>query len=220
MYIDEGWFFKVPHYLCDMWYLSLCCLFSSHLICESPENTLPSAMNLQYLIPSSNSVLNVSHPLETHERKPIQRHFSLWDWMQSLTICSLSRDFSSLESFLGCFFRATDFPQIIKLKIPLPLVSCMREKEFFETSYVWKHLYSSLILIKKLAGYKLLGWIQFYLRMLEVLLHLLASKTVEKSNAWFLNLWTSPSLGNFRIFSLLLLFWNFIIMSYCGSFYC
>ena len=177
-------------------------------------------MNLLYLISSSSSVLNVSYLLETRERKTIQRHFSLWHWRHSLTICSLWRDFSSLESFLGCFCRSTDFPQIIKLKIPLPLLPCMREKEFFETLYVWKHLYSSLILIKKLVGSKLLGWIQFYLRMLEVLLHLLASKTVEKSNAWFLNLWTSPSLGNFRIFSLLLLFWNFIIMSYCGSFYC
>ena len=62
--IDEGWFFKVPHYLCDMWYLSLCCLFGSHFICEPPENTLPLTTNLLYLISSSNSVLNVSYLLK------------------------------------------------------------------------------------------------------------------------------------------------------------
>ena len=107
-YIDEGWFFKVPHYLCDMWYLSLCCLFGSHFICEPPENTLPLTTNLLYLISSSNSVLNVSYLLETCERKPHKD--TLWHWRQSLTIWSLWRDFSSLESFLGCFFRATDFP--------------------------------------------------------------------------------------------------------------
>lgn len=106
--IDEGWFFKVPHYLCDMWYLSLCCLFGSHFICEPPENTLPLTTNLLYLISSSNSVLNVSYLLETCERKPHKD--TLWHWRQSLTIWSLWRDFSSLESFLGCFFRATDFP--------------------------------------------------------------------------------------------------------------
>lgn len=101
--LHKGWFFKVPCSLCDTCYLNLCCRPSSHLICEPPENTLPSEMNLMYLISSLNNGLQCFLPPGNTWKETTQGHFRLWHWKQSLTTCLSWRDPSSLESFLGCF---------------------------------------------------------------------------------------------------------------------
>lgn len=89
------------HHSC---YFSLCCLLSSHLICEPPENSLPSEMNLIHPRPSPNNGLQYFLPPRNTWNETIQIYLK----EKSCHLLVLKRLLCHI--ILWLLFRTVDFP--------------------------------------------------------------------------------------------------------------